>query len=390
MSDVSLALGKDYPELRDAVRRLCADFPGPYWRRIEREAAYPTEFIAALTAAGFLAALIPEAFGGSGLAMRAAAVILEEINANGCTATQGHAQMYVMGALLRAGSPAQKARYLPPIARGELRLQAFAVTEPTAGSDTTRIKTFAARDGESYVVNGQKVWTSRALHSDLMLLLARTTPLAEVRKRTDGLSLFLIDINAGLGRGLDIQPIETMFNHNTTEIFLADLRVPAENLIGEEGKGFHAVLGGLNAERILVASEAVGDGRWFLDKAVAYANERVVFDRPIGQNQGIQFPLARAFAEIQSADLAARAAAALFDADQPCGTEANIAKLLASEAAWHAGDACLQTFGGFGYAREFDIERKWRETRLFQTAPISTNLILAHLGQHALGLPRSY
>jgi acyl-CoA dehydrogenase len=385
-----VALGEDYPELRQAVRRVCARFPGEYWRALEEKSGYPTEFIAELTKGGFLASLIPEAYGGAGLPIRAAAVILEEINASGCTASQGHAQMYIMGTLLRHGSEAQKLRYLPGIAAGEIRLQAFGVTEPTTGSDTTKLKTRAERRGDRYVVNGQKVWTSRALHSDMMLLLARTTPLAEVKRRTDGLSVFLVDLKASLGKGVEIRALKAMINHNTTEVFFDNLEVPAENLIGEEGKGFRYILDGMNAERILVASECIGDGRWLLKRGVEYAKERVVFDRPIGQNQGVQFPLARAFAELEAADMIARRAAALFDDGKECGADANMAKLLASEATWHAAEATLQTFGGFGYAREYDIERKWREVRLYQTAPISTNLILAYLGQHVLGLPRSY
>jgi len=387
---VDVPLGKDWPELRDQVRKICADFAGEYWRRLEKETAYPTEFIDALTSTGFLGALIPEEYGGSGLPIRAAAAILEEININGCTANQGHAQMYIMGTLLRHGSEEQKKRYLPRIASGELRLQAFGVTEPTTGSDTTQLKTRAQRQGDKYVINGQKVWTSRALYSDLMLLLARTTPKEQVKRRSDGLSVFLVDIRSSLGNGLDIRPLEAMINHNTTEVFFDNLKVPAENLIGEEGKGFRYILDGLNAERILVASEAVGDGRWFLNKAVEYANQRVVFGRTIGQNQGIQFPLARAWAQLEAADMMARRAAALFDAGRSCGAEANAAKLLASEACWAAADSAMQTYGGFSYAKEYDVERKWREVRLYQIAPISTNMILAYIAQHVLGLERSY
>ena len=387
---VSMELGEDYPELRAAVRRLCAGFPGPYWAGLEAKSAYPEAFIAALTEAGFLAALIPETYGGSGLPLRAAAVILEEINAAGCTASQGHAQMYIMGTLLRHGSEAQKTRYLPEIAAGRLRLQAFGVTEPSTGSDTTQLKTRAVRTEGGYVVNGQKVWTSRALHSDLMLLLARTTPVEECRKRSDGLSVFLIDLRAALGKGVTIRPIEAMINHNTTEVFFDNLFIPADSLIGEEGKGFRYILDGMNAERILVATEAVGDGRWFVRKASAYARERVVFGRPIGQNQAVQFPIARAWAELEAADLMCRRAAALFAAGQPCGADANMAKLLASEACWKAADTAMQTFGGFSFAREYEIERKWRESRIYQIAPISTNLILAYLGQHVLEMPRSY
>ncbi len=383
-------IGEDYPELRHSVRRICERYPGAYWRTLEDEQAYPTAFVDELTAAGFLGALIPEAFGGSGLPLRAAAVILEAINAAGCVASQGHAQMYIMGTLLRHGSEAQKRAYLPDIAAGRLRLQAFGVTEPTTGSDTTKLKTRAARDGDSYLVSGQKVWTSRAMHSDMMLLLARTTPADQVARRTDGLSVFLVDLREGRGHGLEIRPIQAMINHNTTEVFFDNLRVPAENLIGEEGKGFRYILDGLNAERILVASEAVGDGRWFIRKATEYAKDRVVFGRPIGANQGVQFPIARAWAELEAADMICRRAAALFDAGKECGADANVAKLLASEATWKAAEATMQTFGGFSYAREYEIERKWRECRLYQIAPISTNLVLAYVGQHVLGLPRSY
>jgi acyl-CoA dehydrogenase len=388
--EVTVALGEDFPELREAVRRIGARFTAEYWRKLDDERSYPTAFVNALTEAGFLGALIPEDYGGSGLPLRAAAVILEEINACGCTASPAHAQMYIMGTLLRHGSEEQKRRYLPSVATGKLRLQAFGVTEPTTGSDTTQLKTRAERRGNVYVVNGQKVWTSRALHSDLMLLLARTTPLDQVKKRSDGLSVFLVDIREARGRGLDIRPIKALINHNTTEVFFDNVEVPAENLIGEEGQGFRYILDGMNAERILVASECIGDGRWLLNKGVAYAKERKVFGRPIGQNQGIQFPLARAYAELQAADMMARRAAALFEAGRPCGEDANIAKLLASEATWHAAEACMQTYGGFGFAQEYDVEHKWREARIYQTAPISTNLILAYVGQHVLGLPRSY
>jgi acyl-CoA dehydrogenase len=388
---VAVALGEDYPELRQSVRKICEKYPGAYWRKLEDEQAYPSQFIAELTEGGFLASLIPEEYGGSGLPLRAAAVILEEINASGCTASQGHAQMYIMGTLLRHGSEEQKRRYLPKIASGELRLQAFGVTEPTTGSDTTKLKTRAVRAGnDHYLVTGQKVWTSRARHSDLMLLLARTTPVEEVKRRTDGLSVFLVDLRESLGKGLEIRPIEAMINHNTNEVFFDNLKVPAENLIGEEGRGFRYILDGMNAERILVAQECIGDGRWLLKKGIDYAKERVVFDKPIGQNQGVQFPLARAYAELEAADMICRRAAALFDAGRECGADANMAKLLASEATWHAADATFQTYGGFAFAKEYDIERKWREVRLYQTAPISTNLILAYLGQHVLGMPRSY
>ena len=389
-AEVSVALGEDFPELRATVRKICAKFPGEYWRALEDRSGYPTEFVEALTEAGFLGALIPEEYGGSGLPLRAAAVILEEINANGCAASPAHAQMYIMGTLLRHGSERQKRAYLPDIAEGKLRLQAFGVTEPNTGSDTTQLKTRAERRGDIYVVNGQKIWTSRALHSDLMLLLARTTPLDQVKKRTDGLSVFVVDLREAKGHGLEIRPIKAMINHNTTEVFIENLRVPAENLIGEEGHGFRYILDGMNAERILVASECVGDGRWLLNKGVAYARERSVFGRPIGQNQGIQFPLARAYAELEAADMMCRRAAALFQAGRPCVSDANIAKLLASEATWKAADTAFQTHGGFAFAQEYDVERKWREVRLYQTAPISTNMILAFVAQHVLGLPRSY
>ncbi len=387
---LQVEVGEDWPEIREAVRRICADFPGAYWRGLEQAQAYPTEFVQALTRAGWLGALIPEAYGGSGMPLRAGAVILEEIHASGCNAAACHAQMYIMGTLLRHGSDAQKAHYLPQIASGALRLQAFGVTEPTTGSDTTRLKTRAVRDGDHYVVNGQKVWTSRALHSDLMLLLARTTPHEQVKRKTEGLSVFLVDMREARGHGMEIRPLRAMINHNSTEVFFDNLRIPAQALIGEEGKGFRYILDGMNAERVLVASEALGDARWFLKKAAAYATERVVFDRPIGQNQGVQFPIARAYAETEAADLMIRKAAALFQAGQPSGDAANMAKMLASEAAWHAAEACLQTHGGFGYAREYDVERKWRETRLMQIAPISTNMILAYIGEHILKMPRSY
>jgi alkylation response protein AidB-like acyl-CoA dehydrogenase len=390
VEDVRVPLGDDYPEIRDSVRRICANFPGAYWRELEEREAYPDAFVKALTEAGYLAALIPEEYGGAGLPLRAAAVILQEIHASGCNAGACHAQMYIMGTVLRHGSPAQKAQYLPKIASGELRLQAFGVTEPTTGTDTTQLKTRAVREGNEYRIYGQKVWTSRALHSDLMLLLARTTPADQVKKKTEGLSVFLLDIRECRGKGLEIKPIKAMVNHNSTEVFFDGARVPAENLIGEEGKGFRYILDGMNAERILVSSEAIGDGRWFTKTAVAYAKERVVFGRPIGQNQGIQFPIARAHAEIEAADILLRKAAALFQAGLPCGDDANMGKMLASEAAWHAAEACMQTHGGFGYAREYDVERKWRETRLMQIAPISTNLVLSYIGEHILGMPRSY
>ena len=391
MTGATVALEPDHADLREAVGSICAKYPAEYWRRLEDTAGYPSEFIADLTSGGFLAVLIPEEFGGGGGSLRMAAVILETINRHGCSASQGHAQLYIMATLLRHGSDEQKRRYLPPIASGEMRLQAFAVTEPTTGSDTTQVTTRAARHGDEYVIQGQKVWTSRALHSDLMLLLARTTPAEDCARRSDGLSVFLVDINEARRQGaLTISPLPAMINHNTTEVFVDGLRVPAGNLIGTEGQGFRYLLDGLNAERTIVASEAVGDGRFFLDKAVRYAGERVVFGRPIGRNQGIQFPLARAYAELEAADMMARRAAALFDARQPCGSDANIAKLLASEACWHAGEAAMQTHGGFAFSREFDVERKWRECRVYQIAPVSTNMILAHLAQHVLGLPRSY
>jgi acyl-CoA dehydrogenase len=389
-AEVSVPLGEDYPELRESVRDLCSRFPAEYWRDHDERLAYPTAFVDEITRAGYLAALIPEQYGGSGLPLRAASVILEEICKSGCVASPAHAQMYIMGTLLRHGNAQQKSSYLPRIASGELRLQAFGVTEPTTGSDTTQLKTRAERHGDHYVIHGQKVWTSRALQSDLMLLLARTTPLDQVKRRTQGLSVFLVDLRDSIGKGLEIRPIKALINHSSTEVFFDGLKVPAENLIGHEGEGFRYILDGMNAERILIASEAVGDGRWLLNRAVEYAKQRSVFGHPIGKNQGIQFPLARAYAELEAADLMTRKAAALFDAGRDCGEDANIAKLLASEAAWHAADAALQTHGGFGFAREYDIERKWREVRLYQVAPISTNMILAYVGQHVLGLPRSY
>ncbi len=386
----AMTLGEDYPEIREAVRRLCADFPGTYWRELETRDAYPTEFVEALTQAGYLGVLIPEQYGGAGLPLRAASAILTEIHAAGCSAGACHAQMYTMGTLLRHGNDAQKARYLAEIAAGRLRLQAFGVTEPTSGSDTANLKTRAVRDGDRYIVNGQKVWTSRAFHSDLMLLLARTSAPTSNGRKTDGLSVFLVDIRDARDKGLTIQPLPAMINHNTTEVFFDNVAVPAANLIGEEGRGFRYILDGLNAERILISSEALGDARWFIGRASTYASERIVFGRPIGQNQGIQFPIARAHCETEAADLMIRKATALFDAGLECGAEANMAKLLSSEATWHAGEAAMQTFGGFGFAREYDIERKWRETRLFQIAPISTNLVLAFIAQHVLRMPRSY
>jgi alkylation response protein AidB-like acyl-CoA dehydrogenase len=381
----------DYPEIREAVARLCAGFPGEYWRALDREGRYPSEFVSALTEQGYLSVLIPEEYGGSGLPLSAAAAILEEVQRAGCNGAACHAQMYTMGTVLRHGSEEQKRRYLPEIAAGRLRLQAFGVTEPTSGTDTASLKTTARRDGnDSYVVNGQKIWTSRAEHSDLMLLLARTTPADEVRKRTDGLSVFLVDMREALGRGLTIRPIRTMMNHATTEVFFDDLRVPAENLIGEEGKGFRYILSGMNAERILIAAECVGDAKWFVERAVAYAKERVVFGRPIGQNQGVQFPIARAYANMRAAELMVREALRLYEAGHNPGAEANMAKMLAADASFEAANVCVQTHGGFGFAEEYDVERKFRETRLYQVAPISTNLILAYLSEHVLGLPRSY
>ncbi len=380
----------DHSEIRHAVARLCADFPGEYWRRLDREMAYPTEFVTALTQSGFLSALIPEAYGGAGLTLSAAAVIMEEIQRQGCNGAACHAQMYVMGTLLRHVSDAQKQQYLPKIASGELRLQAFGVTEPTSGTDTTALRTTARRDGDHYVVNGQKIWTSRAAQSDLMLLLARTTPRDQVQKRTDGLSVFILDMREALKAGLTIRPIRTMMNHATTEVFFDNVRVPVENLVGKEGKGFRSILSGMNAERILIAAECVGDAKWFIEKASAYAKERQVFGRPIGQNQGIQFPIAKAYANMRAAELMVREAISLYEAGENPGAEANMAKMLAADASFEAANACIQTPGGFGFAEEYDVERKFRETRLYQVAPISTNLILSYLAEHVLGMPRSY
>jgi acyl-CoA dehydrogenase len=378
----------DYSEIRDAVRRLCQEFPGEYWRKLDREARYPTDFVGALTAAGYLAVLIPEEYGGAGLPLSAAAAILEEIQENGCNGSACHAQMYTMGTLLRYGNQDQKRRYLPRIASGTLRLQAFGVTEPTSGTDTSSIKTFARRDGDHYLVNGQKIWTSRAEHSDLMLLLARTERKEDGKKRTDGLSVFIFDMRDA--EGLTIKPIRTMMNHSTTEVFFDNLKVPLENLIGEEGKGFRYILSGMNAERALIAAECVGDAKWFVKKACAYAKERHVFGRPIGQNQGIQFPIARAYAQLRAAELMKDHAISLYERGMDCGAEANMAKMLAAEASWAAGEACIQTHGGFGFAEEYDVERKFREARLYQVAPISTNLILSHIAEHVLEMPRSY
>ncbi len=381
-------------EIREAVTRLCAGFPGEYWRALDRERTYPTEFVAALTEAGYLAALIPEDYGGAGLGLSTAAAILEEVQRSGANAGACHAQMYIMGLLLRHGSDDHKQRWLPAIADGSIRLQAFGVTEPTSGTDTTAIRTTARRDSDGYVVNGQKVWTSRAEHSDLMLLLARTTPRDEVAKRTDGLSVFLVDLREARGNGLEIRPLRAMVNHATTEIFMDNMRIPADSLVGEEGRGFRYILSGMNAERILIAAECIGDARFFIEKAVDYANERQVFGRPIGQNQGVQFPIARAYAQTCAAASMVYQAAALFDdgtdATTLGGADANMAKLLAADASWAAADMCLQTHGGFGFAEEYDIERKFRETRLYQVAPISTNLILSYLAEHVLGLPRSF
>ncbi|WP_354492084.1 acyl-CoA dehydrogenase family protein [Mesorhizobium robiniae] len=383
-------LVENYQDIREAVAKLCARFPGDYWRALDRDMGYPREFVGALTEAGWLSILIPEAYGGSGLPLSAAAAVLEEIQRAGCNGGACHAQMYTMGTLLRHGSEAQKQRYLPKIATGELRLQAFGVTEPTSGSDTGALKTTARLDGDHFVVKGQKIWTSRAEHSDLMLLLARTTPLKSGMKRTDGLSVLIVDMREAVGNGLTIRPIRTMMNHATTEVFFDDLRVPAENLIGEEGKGFRYILSGMNAERILIASECVGDAKWFIEKAGTYAKERHVFGRAIGQNQGVQFPIARAYANMRAAELMVREALSLYEAGKNPGAEANMAKMLAADASNEAANVCIQTHGGFGFAEEYDVERKFRETRLYQVAPISTNLILSFLSEHVLGLPRSY
>ena len=379
-----------YPEIREAVRDLCLQFDSAYWQRIEEHNGFPEEFVQALTQAGWLSALIPEAYGGSGLPLTAASVIMEEINRNGGNSGACHGQMYVMGCLLRHGSDAQKQRWLPGIASGELRMQSMAVTEPTTGTDTTKLKTTAVRKGDKYVINGQKVWISRVQHSDLMLLLARTTPLDQVKKKSEGLSVFVVDLREAIGNGLTVQPIRNMVNHETNELFFDNLEIPAENLIGEEGRGLKYILDGLNAERILIAAECIGDGYWFVERASGYARERIVFDRPIGQNQGVQFPIARAFVNVEAASLMRYKAAQLFDAGKPCGKEANMAKLLAADASWEAANVCLQTHGGFGFAAEYDIERKFRETRLYQVAPISTNLILSYVAEHVLELPRSF
>lgn len=380
----------NYTAIREEVAKLCQQYPGEYWRCKDRERAYPTEFVTALGDAGYLAALIPEEFGGAGLPISGAAAILEEIQKQGCNGGACHAQMYIMGTLLRHGSDSQKAAYLPKIATGELRLQAFGVTEPTSGTDTLALRTTAKLDGDHYVVNGQKIWTSRIEHSDLLLLLARTTPRDKAVKKTDGLSVFLVNVNDAVGHGLTIRPIETMMNHSTTEVFFEDMRVPAANLIGEEGQGFKYILSGMNAERLLIAAECIGDAKWFIDKATNYAKERVLFGRPIGQNQGVQFPIARAYAQMRAAELLVHEGLRKYEAGENCGEEANMSKLLAADASWAAGEACVQTHGGFGFAAEYDIERKFRETRLYQVAPISTNMILSFVAEHVLGLPRSY
>jgi acyl-CoA dehydrogenase len=379
-----------YQDIREAVRALCATFPDEYHREIDAKRAYPAAFVEALTKAGWLAALIPQEFGGSGLGLAEASVIMEEINRAGGNSGACHGQMYNMGTLLRHGSAQQKQRYLPKIASGELRLQSMGVTEPTTGTDTTRIKTVAVRKDDRYVVNGQKVWISRVQHSDLMILLARTTPLAEVRKKSEGMSIFIVDLREAVGKGLTVRPIANMVNHETNELFFENLEIPAENLIGEEGQGFRYILDGLNAERTLIAAECIGDGYWFIDRVTGYVKERVVFGRPIGQNQGVQFPIAEAYIEVEAANLMRFRACELFDAHEPCGAEANMAKYLAAKASWEAANACLQFHGGFGFACEYDVERKFRETRLYQVAPISTNLILSYVAEHVLGLPRSF
>jgi acyl-CoA dehydrogenase len=388
--DQPLMTEERHGEIREEVRKLCSRFPGEYWRKLDEVRGYPTEFVSALTEAGYLSALIPEEYGGSGLGLSAAGAILETIHAEGCNGAACHAQMYIMGTILRHGSEQQKQAYLPKIASGELRLQAFGVTEPTSGTDTTSLRTFARRDGDRYVVNGQKIWTSRAEHSDLMLLLARTTPKGEVRRKTDGLSTFIVDMREALGHGLTIRPIRTMMNHNSCEVFFDNMEVPAANLVGEEGRGFRYILDGMNAERLLIACECIGDAKWFIAKSVAYVKERQVFGRPIGQNQGVQFPIARAYAQMRAAELLVRAGCEKFEAGLACGEEANMAKMLAADASWAAAEACLQSHGGFGFAEEYDVERKYRETRLYQVAPISTNLVLSYIAEHVLGMPRSY
>ncbi len=388
--DHALITADPHAEIREEVRKLCARFPGEYWRELDGRRGYPTEFVTALTQAGYLGALIPEEFGGAGLPLSAAAAILETIHAEGCNGAACHAQMYIMGTILKHGSAEQKQRYLPGIAEGTLRLQAFGVTEPTSGTDTTSLRTTARREGDTYIVNGQKIWTSRAEHSDLMLLLARTTPKDQVAKKTEGLSTFIVDMRQALGNGLTIRPIRTMMNHNSCEVFFDNMEVPAENLVGVEGRGFRYILDGMNAERLLIASESVGDAKWFTQRSVAYANQRVLFGRPIGQNQGVQFPIAKAYAQMRAAEAIVKQGLEKFEAGLPCGEEANMGKMLAADAAWAAAEACVQTHGGFGFAEEYDIERKFREARLYQVAPISTNLILSYLGEHVLGMPRSY
>ena len=391
MTDASTEMDEVIGEIRRSVAALCENYPGEYWREKYRDRAYPTEFVQALTDAGFLAVLVPEEYGGSGLPISAAAAVLEEIHKSGCNGGACHAQMYIMGTVLRHGSEDQKKKFLPKIASGELRLQAFGVSEPSSGTDTLSLRTTAVKKGnDKYVINGQKIWTSRAEHSDLMLLLARTTPVEEVKKRTDGLSVFLVDMKESLGKGMEISPIRTMINHSTTQIFFDELEIPADSLVGEEGKGFRYILDGMNAERILISHESLGDARWFIKKAVDYANEREVFGRPIGKNQGVQFPIAKAYANTEAAALMSRRAAELFESGEPCGSESNMAKMLAADAAWEAGDTCMQTFGGFAFAEEYDVERKYREARLYRIAPISTNLVLGYLAEHILGLPRSY
>jgi len=385
-----MSVSNNYHEIRDAVRSLCAEFPAEYHRKVDEARGYPEAFVDALTKAGWMAALIPQEFGGSGLSMAEASVIMEEINRSGGNSGACHGQMYNMGTLLRHGSDEQKRRYLPKIATGELRLQSMGVTEPTTGTDTTKIKTTAVKKGDRYVVNGQKVWISRVQHSDLMILLARTTPLPEVRKKSEGMSIFIVDLHKAIGHGLTVRPIANMVNHETNELFFEDLEIPAENLIGQEGRGFKYILDGLNAERTLIAAECIGDGYWFIDRVTKYAKERVVFNRPIGQNQGVQFPIAEAYIEVEAANLMRWRACQLFDAHKPCGAEANMAKYLAAKASWEAANVCLQFHGGFGFANEYDVERKFRETRLYQVAPISTNLILSHVAEHTLGLPRSF
>ena len=388
--DQPLLAADPHAEIREEVRKLCARFPGVYWRELDARRGYPTEFVNALTEAGYLGALIPEEFGGAGLPLSAAAAILETIHAEGCNGAACHAQMYIMGTILNHGSPEQKARYLPGIAEGSLRLQAFGVTEPTSGTDTTALRTTARREGDKWIVNGQKIWTSRAEHSDLMLLLARTTPKDQVTKKTEGLSTFIVDMRTVLGKSLTIRPIRTMMNHNSCEVFFDNMEVPAENLVGQEGRGFRYILDGMNAERLLIASESVGDAKWFTQRSVEYSKQRVLFGKPIGTNQGVQFPIARAYAQMRAAEAIVKEGLERFEAGLPCGEQANMGKMLAADAAWAAAEACVQTHGGFGFAEEYDIERKFREARLYQVAPISTNLILSYIGEHVLGMPRSY